>query len=33
MVHVTNRPHVYVRLAALELLFGHGVFLEVTPAL
>src|SRR5438309_642371 len=28
MVHVTNRPHVYVRLVALEFLFGHGVFLD-----
>src|SRR5580692_442162 len=25
VVHVTNRPHVHVRLAALEFLFGHGV--------
>ncbi|MBN8737112.1 MAG: hypothetical protein J0H27_12685, partial [Xanthomonadales bacterium] len=25
MVHVTNRPHVHVRLLALEFLFGHGV--------
>jgi hypothetical protein len=22
---VTNRPHVHVRLVALEFLFGHGV--------
>src|SRR6185312_8798484 len=25
VVNVTNRPHVHVRLAALKLLFGHGV--------
>src|SRR6266404_3122509 len=28
MVHVTNRPHVHVRLVALEFLFGHGSSLE-----
>ncbi len=27
MVHVTNRPHVHVRLVAFELFFGHGEFL------
>src|SRR5579863_6139239 len=29
VVHVTNRAHVHVRLAALEFLFGHGSFLEM----
>jgi hypothetical protein len=28
VIHVTNRPHINVRLAALKLLFGHGVFLD-----
>jgi hypothetical protein len=29
MIHVTNRPHVHVRLVTLKFLFGHGSFLEM----
>src|SRR4029077_1406362 len=32
MVHVTNRAYVYVRLAALKFLFGHGVLPQLTLA-